>query len=164
MTLAAVNLDGTEHPLRSPCKRCGGTDGVIRPKGGQDIVRCVTCDTYQYCAPKVETGREVRSVSTVHEAISTKLRARIILRDNGSCALCHATDKPLHVGHLVSVKKGLSQGLTEMQLNSDENLAAMCEECNLGLSSDPVPLWICISILRARMRNEGNDAIPEVKG
>jgi hypothetical protein len=66
----------------------------------------------------------------------------------------------LHVGHLLSVEKGLAQGLTERELNHDENLAAMCEECNLSLGNEPVRLAICFALLKARLRNEGNDVIP----
>lgn len=148
-----------QHTLRSPCKRCAGTLGSITTSNGQDVVRCASCDTYQYNAPKVETGREARTVSTIHEGIKTKQRARVLLRANHVCEICNQR-KPLHVGHILSVKKGLSQGLTEVQLNSDENLAAMCDECNLGIGDQALPMWLCIGLLRARLRNDGNDVIP----
>ena len=51
------------HTLRSPCS-CGSTEGTIRESGGQDVVRCAKCATYQYNAPRVETGRKIRSLAT----------------------------------------------------------------------------------------------------
>jgi hypothetical protein len=66
--------------------------------------------------------------------------------------MCHAQDKPLHAGHLLSVDVGISMGLTEVELNDDANLAAMCDECNSGVSSTPLPLRICVAILKASTR------------
>jgi hypothetical protein len=110
------------------------------------------CGLFQYNAPRVETGRAVRSVTTVHNGIGPKQRARVLMRDGNACAICHASDKPLHVGHLLSVEVGLECGLTEVELNDDENLAAMCDECNLGLSDRPVPLRLAVAILKANIR------------
>jgi 5-methylcytosine-specific restriction endonuclease McrA len=92
-------------------------------------------------------------VSSVHALVSPSVRARIIVLDGGRCALCGARggDAGLHVGHLIPVARGLEAGLTEADLNSDENLAAMCAECNLGLSDNPVPLRIAVAILRMRL-------------
>ena len=42
-------------------------------------------------------------------------------------------------------------GLTDDEVNDDENLAAMCEECNLGIGKQPLPLRTAIAILRARI-------------
>lgn len=58
----------------------------------------------------------------------------------------------LHIGHLVPVAGGLMAGLSEAELNADENLAAMCAACNLGLSDDPPPLWLVVPLLRMRTR------------
>lgn len=140
------------HQLRRSCAACNGTEGRIETKNGQDCVYCATCGRWQYNAPKTETGREVRTVTTVHEGIKPKQRARILLRASGRCELCGKSDSPLHVGHLLSVKHGLMQGLTELELNDDENLAAFCDECNLGLGDEPVPLRLAIAITMARLR------------
>jgi hypothetical protein len=40
-----------------------------------------------------------------------------------------------------------------VDLNNDENLAAMCSECNLGLSSKPVSLRLLMSVLTARLKH-----------
>jgi hypothetical protein len=46
--------------------------------------------------------------------------------------LCGSTDE-LTIGHLLSIEDGARLGATEFELNSDANLVAMCEACNLGL-------------------------------
>lgn len=142
----------TAFTMRASCRWCTNTLGRIETRNGQDCVFCTECDKFQYNAPKTETGREPRTVTTVHNGIKPGQRARILLRANGSCELCHAANKPLHVGHLLSVNEGLKQGLTEAQINADENLSAMCDECNLGLSDQPVPLRLVIAILIARLK------------
>lgn len=148
---SAPELEAGLHPLRAPCPSCRGVHGEIRSRGGQDCVFCRSCNRFQYNAPRVETGRAVRSVQTVHEAIKPKLRAQVLERATGRCELCGArTD--LHVGHLLSVEAGLAQGLTETDLNSTENLCAMCPECNLGLGKQPVPLRLAVAIVMARLK------------
>ena len=140
------------HSLRAPCRYGCGNEllGYIRPAGGQDVVRCARCDKAQYNAPKTETGKRARTVSTVHAAIKPKQRSRILERATGRCERCGARDR-LHVGHMLSVKAGLDMGLTEAELNHDENLCALCEECNLGQGAEPMSLRLAIAILRARI-------------
>ena len=145
-------------PEHAHAARCAGRIGRVVSRGAQDTVRCSTCDTFLYNAPRVETGRAVRTTKTVHNGIKNKQRARVLLRANGACELCHEGGKPIHVGHLVSVDKGLAQGLTELELNDDENLCAMCDECNLGLGKEPVPLRFAVSIVMARLRKTGGGA------
>jgi 5-methylcytosine-specific restriction endonuclease McrA len=148
------------YQMRCPCKYgCGTTDGYLEPKNGQDMIYCRECRKHQYNAPKAETGRATRSVSTTHEAIKPKQRARIVLRANHRCELCHA-DRILHVGHLLSVAEGHKQGLSDTQINSDENLAAMCEECNLGLSDETIPQWLAVAIVKARTGSGTVDSSP----
>jgi 5-methylcytosine-specific restriction endonuclease McrA len=141
----------SEFKMRAPCKYgCDETYGTIETKNGQDMVSCLKCSRFQYNAPKAETGREQRSVSTGRKDIRPARRARILERDNCRCALC-GNKHNLHVGHLLSVVEGLRQGLTDAEINDDENLATMCEECNLGLSDRPVPLRLMLAILKARL-------------
>jgi 5-methylcytosine-specific restriction endonuclease McrA len=70
--------------------------------------------------------------------------------DNGTCVLCHRNDLPLDVGHLISVHDGRALGLADAELNSDENLAAMCSPCNSGVGRETLPLRIVVAVLRAR--------------
>lgn len=142
------------HTLREPCRFCLTTvgsvwEGYVVESNGQDVVRCSRCNRAVYNAPRTETGRTQRTVTTIHNGIKPNQRARILMRD-GRCVLCGSRDN-LHVGHLIPVVVGLEAGLTDLQLNDDENLAAMCEECNLGMAANPPPLWIVVPLLRARL-------------
>lgn len=148
-------MDG--HVLRKPCG-CGATAGQIETRNGQDCVFCLGCGRFQYNAPRVETGRKVRTVSTVHEGIKPNQRARILLRASRRCELC-GKEGLLHVGHLVSVKHGLANGLADAEINSDENLAAFCDECNLGLGEETVPLRLAVAMVLARVRNQQTEGV-----
>lgn len=125
--------------MRAACIECHGTEGYRTDSNGQAVIRCVVCDRYAYNAPKVELGEEQRRVRTRPE-IKPSLKARILNRDRNTCVVCHADDKPLHVGHMISVKDGREMGMTDDELYDEHNLAAMCEECNLGLSASPITL------------------------
>jgi 5-methylcytosine-specific restriction endonuclease McrA len=151
-----VTIDAAPQPhrLREPCRWCGEPEaGTISQVNGQAVVRCAACGKANYNAPRTETGERQRSVSTVHEAIKPKTRSQVLIRAGRHCELC---GKPveatmgLHVDHLLSVDDGLAQGLTETQLNHIENLAAFCEECNLGKGRTTLPLWLVIAIIKAR--------------
>src|SRR5215831_19006688 len=126
--------DGGSKPyeMREPCRGCGCEFGTITESGSQDVVRCLDCKRFCYNAPRVETGKAVRTVQTVHAAIKPKLRARILERATGRCELCGkgAEAAPLHVGHLLSVEQGIAGGLTDQEINHESNLAAFCDECN----------------------------------
>jgi ribosomal protein S14 len=148
-------VDNNNYPMRKPCANCGGTVGYIVEKGKQDVLRCHGCDKYQYCVPRTESGKRVRTIATTHKAIRPKLRARVLTRATGRCELCGArpsAGEELHVGHLLSVEAGMAEGLTELILNSEENLAALCGACNLGLSNESLPLRLCIAILKQRTK------------
>ena len=140
--------------LRTIC-RCGSQTGTIETKSGQDCVYCDECGTWQYNAPKTETGREVRSVSTTHEAIKPKQRSRIIDRANIRCERCGkpaaASQTGLHVGHVISVVDGHKHGLSDDVINSDDNLIAECDECNLGHGSGSLPMRFYVALLMSRM-------------
>jgi len=136
--------------MRENCKKCGCLNGVASFTNGQDVVRCEDCDAYCYNAPRTETGKKRRSVSTTHAAIKPKQRSRIVDRANGACERCRQSGVPLHVGHVVSVLDGHKAGLTDQVINSDENLIAECEQCNLGAGSRVMPLRVYVAILMAR--------------
>lgn len=141
-----------EHlTMRIPCL-CGSELGYITEKGSQDVVRCAACDRFAYNAPRLETGKERRSVKT-REPFKPKDRARILLRAGGACELCHCSDAPLTVGHLLSYRDAKELGLSDEDANSDENLAAMCEACNSGIGRETVPLKLVLSILVARLKH-----------
>lgn len=136
--------------MREPCPKCAVIECSITEKNNQDVVRCIN-GHYCYCAPRTETGREVRSVTTIHNGVKPKLRSKILERDGYRCVLCRAETKRMHVGHVVSVAEGFTTGLSDDEINDEENLIAVCDECNLGQGSQPIPLRVAIAILRARI-------------
>jgi 5-methylcytosine-specific restriction endonuclease McrA len=140
--------------MRAPCRDCGHATGVVHEVNGQDTVRCAQCGRYQYNAPRTETGRRVRSINERPD-IKPKRRARILARDNFTCVGCHRSDRPLHIGHLLSVKQGRELGAADELLYSDENLAAMCEECNLGFGETSFPPRLLYHALMIRVRATG---------
>lgn len=142
--------------LRNKCAKCGSEKGQIKPTNGQDVVFCEQ-GHYQYNAPKVETGKIQRTVTTVHNGITAKKRATVLMRATGRCELCgkSSLESVIHAGHIVSVKQGLKLGLTEKELNDPENLCALCDECNLGLSDEILPIRLLARILLSRLKVKG---------
>lgn len=151
------NVERERYTMRKPCI-CGSEIGFITEVGAQDVVRCLKCERHCYNAPRTETGKAVRTVTTVHNGVKPKLRSKILERDGACCVLCKASDRPLHVGHVVSVDAGMAIGLSDAEINDEENLIALCDECNLGQGSQPISLSLAIRILKARIswrnRNE----------
>lgn len=135
--------------LRTPCAHCGSNEGRIEPRGGQNCVFCAGCNRHLYNAPKSETGEKTRSIRTRPE-IKPSQRARVLDRDSHRCVSCGSTDRALHIGHLVSVDAGIKLGMTESDLYDDENLATICEECNLGMGSRSVNPRLMWRLLQAR--------------
>lgn len=140
------------------CKfdECGG-NVVLMQKGPNHYKVCLRCDKRQHekvWLSKVEAGIEKRSVQSTHQRIKPKTRAKIIDRASARCEMCGARNVILHVGHFISVDEGHRAGMTDDEINSDENLYCSCEECNLGQGSRPVSIRILVNIIRGRMSNE----------
>lgn len=110
---------------------------------------CAGCARFLYNAPKTETGERPRTISTVHNGIKPKQRVRILERAGGRCELCGATTN-LHAAQILSVDDGLAFGLTEHELNNDENLCALCEECNLGFGHQSMAPRLYALLLKRR--------------
>ena len=141
--------------MRHPCKyeECLHPYGHIVEQGTQDCVYCDACGKYQYNAPRTDTGKKVRSIKATHDLLSLKTRNRIFERAGLRCEMCGASvanGASLHVGHLLSVADGHSAGLTDQQINNQDNLAALCDACNLGQGARSVPLWLAVAMIRAR--------------
>lgn len=139
------------------CRKCGSDNVHIKPTNGQDVVRCLDGCGYSHCAPRTETGREVRSLRT-RPQIKPKVRARILDRDNGTCIICHRSDLPLDAGHLISVDEGRELGMTDVELYDEENLAAMCNACNSGYGTTSINPRILLGLIRTRINRRGGTA------
>jgi hypothetical protein len=152
--------DGAEPwAMRNPCKRgCDSTEGYIRWQvNGQDLVYCAWCGTYQYAAPKTETGRAVRSLTARGDCIKPKQRTRILTRDGGRCLICGNAPPEVivTVGHILSHKDGEELGLAEEQIDSDVNLMAQCERCNSGLGRTSLTPWLYVALLTRQLPETG---------
>ena len=99
-----------------------------------------------------ETGiRWFSGALVLNEArVDATQRGRILLRDAGTCRLCKTTDRPLHIGHLVTLADWLSQYAHVRNLDqiigSDDNLALMCEECSIALDRMPTSPILVVSL------------------
>ncbi len=62
-------------------------------------------------------------------------QARILDRDHGRCVLC-GTHEDLTIGHLLSLEDGARLGAATVELYSDANLAAMCEDATPAFDTD----------------------------
>lgn len=145
--------------LRSACS-CGSTEGDVSTKNGQDVVRCVHCHAYQYCAPRTETGRNVRPVST-RPNLKPSVRYRILEQFGFTCLSCGqgAPDVELTIDHIISRAAAERAGVLDDLIDSDDNLAPMCAECNSGKQAAFTVQTIKLIHRALRMRQRvGNDA------
>lgn len=142
--------------MRAECSGCGGTTGEIRPKSGQDCVYCCTCNTWQYNAPRLETGRAVRSLST-RPGITPAQRARVLAVHDHACIGCgkRPPDVALDIDHILGREIAFKHGLLDELIDSEWNLAPMCQECNSGkrwVSEPEVRLMYRVLMLKAMPR------------
>ncbi len=162
---AAEDL-GTPYVMRESCRYClkEGKEiltGFARESGGQNVIRCAMCKRQCYNAPKAETGTPQRNVKSRPD-LKFGQRERILLKCGGRCFLCGRSPQVhgvnLHIAHLVSVagNKTLEHPLSDDVLYSDANLAAACEECNLGMGTRSIePEILARLVLLTISRNGG---------
>jgi 5-methylcytosine-specific restriction endonuclease McrA len=120
----------TPYEMRTPCGKCGNRYGTITTKHLQDVVNCAVCGTYAYCAPRVETGRAQRTLRTRPD-IAPSRRWRILETHDHKCVGCGASGD-LQLDHLISRSDADAHGFLDSIIDSDDNLAPMCPECNSG--------------------------------
>ena len=142
-----MDCDGTEIVMREPCRWCGFVgSGVVHYRGGQYTVRCGECNRHVYNAPKTELGLRPVTVQTIRD-ISPADRVYVLFRAAGHCEVpgcgkTFGTEVVPHLAHLVSVNDILRLKLPLQEAkrlaNCLENLAALCDECNLGLGKASV--------------------------
>lgn len=149
-----------DYLLREPCKKCGEREGRIHwNQSGQDIVYCKN-NHHCYNAPKTETGRVPRTLSSVRN-ISPSQRSRLLERAHYRCELCGSQDSPT-IAHILSVKDGFDV-LTDAQLNSDENTLVACAECNAGMGKRTPPVWLLVRMLWQRTKPPPSDQKPALQ-
>jgi 5-methylcytosine-specific restriction endonuclease McrA len=144
--------------MNETCKfeGCGG-NVVLLQKGPNHYKVCLRCEKRQHdkvWLSKVEAGVEKRSLQTTHESIRPKTRSRIFDRAGARCEICGASSVLLTVGHFLSVAEGQSAGLSDDEINSDDNLFCCCEECNAGQGAKPVSIKILVAIIRGRLNRD----------
>ena len=155
-----VHTKTTYIEMRKPCKY-GCTDTDERPNtfgarvdtNGQATIWCVECGEYQYNAPKTELGEDQRHIKT-RDSIKLSTRIRIFMRANGMCELCGAADVILHVSHILSVDDSRGTDITPEEVNHDDNLACLCEACNIGMGKLSFNPRLYLRLLRKRMMND----------
>ncbi len=166
MTAAASEpFDHDPFPLPLPCKKCGadvGDPGLLTTRGGQDICECARCGQYNKAVPKTETGRAVRTLRS-NLTIPPSQRHRVMQSYGNRCVACGrgpADGIRLEIDHVIPVLVGRAQGLTDAQLNHDDNLVPLCAEDNNGKNYEPMRLGFAIALFRARehyRRTTGRD-------
>lgn len=146
-----VETSPHDYLMRNPCRRCEHEYGRVERKATQDCIYCLQCGKFCYNAPRSETGNPVAHLKSRHN-VSSSQRSRILTRDNHRCVFCGANGDTaeLHVGHLISVENHESLGLTERDLQSDDNLAASCATCNLGLGKNSVSARLLAALVHRR--------------
>lgn len=80
------------------------------------------------------------------------------MRDKRTCFGCCRRDVRVEIGHIISVHQGRAHGLSDAELFHDENLVAMCPECNSGQSSETLPLPFLVVALRVRIASTQRNA------
>jgi Zn finger protein HypA/HybF involved in hydrogenase expression len=150
----------TSQKLRfDDCPQCGETETIIQDKGPHKEMLCGQCKRHLRFVGKAELGLAPRSVSSTRNGIKPAQRSRVMQRDNFRCWSCGRASPSvmLHVGHVISVADGERMGLSQQQINDDENLVTQCEECNLGLGSNTMPIRFVVNVLLARIQNTNSN-------
>jgi 5-methylcytosine-specific restriction endonuclease McrA len=107
----------------------------IVPKGPHYGRWCLDCHDFRGWVPKDELGVPKRSL-TSRPGVKPKMRALIFDRFGNACMACGrmAPDVQLQVDHIIPVGLAKKFGVYDDLIESDLNLAPMCEECNSGKS------------------------------
>jgi hypothetical protein len=135
--------------MGAPCPVCGGAEGDLVAGIGHSSVRCIGCGLL--CSDLRETALG-RARQRHRPWISHREKIHILTRDRCACFWCHRCDVRLQIGHLISVCDGRAMGLSDAELSSSENLAAMCASCNAGMWRETMPVWLWAAVLRARTK------------
>jgi 5-methylcytosine-specific restriction endonuclease McrA len=121
--------------MRSPCQKCGSTEGSIEVRNGQRCVWCDHCGSWCYNAPR-EERQQVRS----RPDMKPSTRARVLATHSHQCIGCGRSPAihgvVLHVDHMIPVEAAKRAGCYDALIESEWNMVPLCEECNLGKADD----------------------------
>jgi len=122
---------------RTPCS-CGCWEGRIDIRNGQKCIFCAECGRWLYNQPKKEAGEAPETTRT--DGISPSLRYRVMERAGFKCEFCGSNggDKVMHIAHLVSERDLRISGLPPESYRDFNNLAWLCDECNLGMGAKSI--------------------------
>lgn len=141
--------------MRKGCRVCGHDLGYIEHRNGQDVMLCAKCGSYQYCAPKSETGRATTSTRSRAD-IKPKVKARVLARHGHQCVSCGRSPAVhgvvLDIDHLVPVALAKKHDLHDEIIDSEWNLVPTCAECNRGKQDDlnAVSVQLIYRVLRMK--------------
>lgn len=133
-------MDAETYVMREACKNCGCVDGYIDHRNGQACIFCSLCGKYQYNAPKHERG--LAPTPLRQDGIKSSVRHEVKVRANFRCEGCGSlpTEKRMDIGHRVLEKDWREAGLPPLLVRDFDNLAWLCDDCNLGQSSKSIPI------------------------
>lgn len=134
-TLSYCDTHGLIWSATQNCsKKCGNSDYFIAWNNRHLAAHCIKCGTWfkfvSHTRMSINTNRNNKRMHNV----PPKQRFRILKRDQYRCQTCGITSQEttLHVDHKTSIKDATTQGWNKQQINADENLWTLCENCNLG--------------------------------
>lgn len=153
---------GSSFTMRQPCQKCQSTSGTISHRNGQACVFCDDCGAWVYNAPRAETGKERRSTRSRPD-IAPSAKARVLAAHNGQCIACGKSQLThgvvMHIDHLIPVEAAKRVGVYDQLIESEWNLAPLCEECNAGKQADlnavSVTLMYRVLMMKAMPRTDG---------
>lgn len=113
-------------------------DFATEPEGiGMTLLEFVKMLDSGDLPPKLKTNLKGPFLSKKFNRPSAEIwkhvKARILERDNYTCAYCGARGVRLEVDHIVAVSRGGSHG--------DDNLTAACVPCNRSKGNKTVEVW-----------------------
>jgi 5-methylcytosine-specific restriction endonuclease McrA len=99
---------------------------------------CADCGGHLRFVPRSEVGLSQRSVAS-RKGVKPRVRAQVFERFGHACYLCGrgaAEGVMLQVDHILPVELAKRHGVYDEVVDSELNLAPVCEECNLGKGAE----------------------------
>jgi len=118
--------------------KCTHMNVYQQEKGPHIEERCSDCDAYIRFVPRSEVGLSQRSVAS-RKGLKPRVRAHVFERYRHACYICGrgaAEGVMLQVDHILPVDLAKRHGVYDEVVESELNLAPVCEECNLGKGAE----------------------------